>query len=214
MKIVSATELSRGKRVSGMTLAEMMVSVGLGSMILAMAGSLWLFGSRSFAAMGNYTDLDAKSRGALDLMSREIREATRVTGFDNSGSTRWLQVTNAAQGTTITYIWNAGPRTLVCRRTGTYTSSTAPSAMASASLGEPDEVYLTECDRWDFDLFQRAPQKGGSYVFFPATNSAGAYDLSVCKLINMTWKCSRTVLGSKLNTESVQTAQVVLRNKQ
>jgi hypothetical protein len=51
-------------------------------------------------------------------------------------------------------------------------------------------------------------------VFFPATNSAGAYDLSVCKLINMTWKCSRTVLGSKLNTESVQTAQVVLRNKQ
>jgi prepilin-type N-terminal cleavage/methylation domain-containing protein len=197
MKIVSGTELSRGKRVSGMTLVEVMVSVALGSMILAMAGSLWLFGSRSFAAMGNYADLDAKSRNALDLMSRDIREATRVTGFQNSGNTRWLQVTNAAQGATITYTWNASPRTLVCQRTG-----------------EPDQVYLTECDRWDFDLFQRAPQKSGSYVFFPATNTAGAYDLSTCKLINMTWKCSRTILGSKLNTESVQTAQVVLRNKQ
>ena len=51
-------------------------------------------------------------------------------------------------------------------------------------------------------------------MFFPATNTAGAYDLSTCKLINMTRKCSRTILGSKLNTESVQTAQVVLRNKQ
>ena len=30
----------------------------------------------------------------------------------------------------------------------------------------------------------------------------------------MTWKCSRTILGQKANTESVQTAQVVLRNKQ
>ena len=59
-----------------MTLVEVMVSVALGSMVLAMAGSLWLFGSRSFAAMGNYTDLDAKSRNALDLMSRDIREAT------------------------------------------------------------------------------------------------------------------------------------------
>jgi type II secretory pathway pseudopilin PulG len=197
MKLVFAPTVSRGNRVSGMTLTEVMVSVGLGSMILAMAGSLWLFGSRSFAAMSNYTDLDTKSRNALDLMSREIRQATRVTGFHNTGDTRWLQVTNTAQGTAITYTWNASPRTLVCQKTG-----------------EPDQVYLTECDRWDFDLFQRAPQKSGSYVFFPATNTAGAPDLSICKLINMTWKCSRTILGSKVNTESVQTAQVVLRNKQ
>ena len=197
MKLVFAPELSRGNRVGGMTLVEVMVSVALGSIVLAMASSVWVFGSRSFAAMGNYTDLDAKSRNALDLMSRDIREATRVTGFQNSGTTRWIQVTNAAEARTITYTWDAGPRTLVCQRTG-----------------EPDQVYLTECDRWDFDLFQRAPQKNGSYVFFPATNSAGAYDLSVCKLVNMTWKCSRTILGSRLNTESVQTAQVVLRNKQ
>jgi hypothetical protein len=162
-----------------------------------MAGSLWLFGSRSFVAMSNYADLGTKSRTALDLMSRDIRQATRVTGFHNTGNTRWLAVTNATSGEQINYVWDAGARTLVCQRTA-----------------EPDRVYLTECDRWDFDLYQRAPQKNGSYVFFPATNTAGAYDLSICKLINMTWKCSRTILGSKINTESVQTAQVVLRNKQ
>jgi Tfp pilus assembly protein PilW len=197
-----------------MTLAEMLVCVGLASMVLVAASSLWLFGTRSYAAMGNYTDLDARSRNALDLMSREIRQATAVTSFKNSGSVRWLQVTNAARATSATYIWKAGPRTLVCQRTDSSTSSTGPSAMASASISQPDEVYLTECDRWDFDLYQRAPQKGGSYVFFPTTNSSGAYDLTICKLVNMTWKCSRTILGSKANSESVQTAQVVLRNKQ
>ena len=97
---------------------------------------------------------------------------------------------------------------------GTYTWQASTQSLACQKPGEPDQVYLTECDRWDFELFQRAPQKSGSYVFFPATNSAGAYDLSICKLINMSWKCSRTILGSKLNTESVQTAQIVLRNKQ
>jgi hypothetical protein len=174
-----------------------MVAVALGSLLLAGTGSLWMFGSRSFAALSNYADLDNKSRSALDLMSREIRQATQVTAFQNSGTTKLLTVANAMTGTSTTYTWNAAQRMLICQKPG-----------------QPDQVYLTGCDRWDFQLFQRAPQKGGNYVFFPATNTAGVYDLSTSKLINMTWKCSRTVLGNLVNTESVQTAQVVLRNKQ
>jgi hypothetical protein len=197
MKIRSGRTLSRGKRVGGWTLAEVMVGLVLGSMLMAMTGSLWLFGNRSFAALGNYADLDARSRNALDLMSRDLRPAARVTGFQNSGTTRWLRVTNATAGTTITYTWSATPRTLVCQKTG-----------------QPDEVYLTECDRWDFELYQRAPQKSGCYAFYPSTNAAGVYDPSICKLVNMSWKCSRSILGSQANTESVQTAQLVLRNNQ
>jgi prepilin-type N-terminal cleavage/methylation domain-containing protein len=197
MKCTTASPVSRPHGARGMTLIEMMIAVGLGSMLLAMAASLWLFGSRSFAAMSNYTDLDARSRNALDQMSRDIRQATGVTAFQKTGSTKWLTVTNTALGKGATYTWSGSTGQLVCRR-----------------AGEADRVYLTGCDSWDFELYQRAPQKGGDYVFWPATNKAGAYDLSICKLINMKWKCSRTILGSKLNTESVQTAQVVLRNKQ
>jgi hypothetical protein len=180
-----------------MTLIELMVGLALSSILVGLSGSMWLFGSRSFVAMGNYTDLDARSRSALDLLSRDIRQATQVTAFQTSGTAKSLTVTNALLGTATTYAWNAAPRTLVCQKSG-----------------QPDQIYLTECDRWDFQLFQRAPQKGGSYVFFPATNAAGVYDASICKLVNMSWKCSRTMLGSKMHTESVQTAQVVLRNKQ
>jgi hypothetical protein len=180
-----------------MTLVELMIAMTVGSMLVAAATSLWLFGSRSFLAMGNYSDLDNKSRNALDRMSQNIRQATAVIAFQKNNTTTMLTVTNAVAGVASTYIWQATPRTLVCKQTG-----------------QPSQVYLTECDRWDFELYQRTPQTGGRYVFFPATNTAGAYDLSVCKLIDMTWKCSRNILGKKVNTESVQTAQVVLRNKQ
>jgi prepilin-type N-terminal cleavage/methylation domain-containing protein len=197
MKCRPTPALSGGRETRGMTLLEMMVAVALGSMLLASVASLWLFGSRSFAAMANYTDLDARSRNALDQMSRDIRQATEMAAFQKSGSTKWLTVTNTALGAGATYTWSAPTRQLVCQKSG-----------------QADQVYLTECDSWEFELYQRTPQKGGNYVFWPATNKAGAYDLSICKLINMSWKCSRTILGSKLNTESVQTAQVVLRNKQ
>jgi prepilin-type N-terminal cleavage/methylation domain-containing protein len=197
MSCAATLRASRRRGSCGMTLVELMVGVAISSIILALASSMWLFGSRSFAAISNYADLDARSRTALDLMSREIRQASRVIAFQNTGTTRWLTVTNVALGTGSTYKWDATPRTLVCQRPG-----------------QPDQVYLTECDRWDLDLFQRAPQKGGAYAFYPATNMSGAYDLSICKLVNMSWKCSRTILGNKVNTESVQTAQIVLRNKQ
>ena len=173
-----------------------MFAAAVGSIIVAFVASLWSYSSRSFLTMGNYTDLDAKSRRALDLMSRDLRAATDVTAFQKSSTLKSITISNATAGTQVTYTWSASPRTLVCQKPG-----------------QADQTYLTECDRWDFQLYQRTPQMGGNYVFFPATNSAGDYDLSVCKLINMTWKCTRTILGDKVNSESVQTAQVVLRNK-
>jgi len=37
-------------------------------------------------------------------------------------------------------------------------------------------------------------------------------NLKECKLINMSWRCSRTMSG-KVNAENVQAMQIVLRNK-
>ncbi len=167
-------------------------------MVLTAVATLWIFSNRSFVALGNYTDLDTKSRYAIDCMLRDIRAATAVASFQNNGTTNWLTVTNTQSPSWgVTYSWDSSTRNLVCQKTG-----------------EADRTYLTECDVWDFQLYQRTPHTSGTYVFYPATNSAGAVDLSICKLINMTWRCSRTILGSKVNTENVQTAQVVLRNKQ
>jgi hypothetical protein len=65
---------------------------------------------------------------------------------------------------------------------------------------------LTNCDFLSFQVYNRIPY----------TNSFDHFQAGVAengKLISVTWVCSRTVVGSKLNTESVQTAQIVIRKE-
>jgi hypothetical protein len=177
---------------------EVLIAMGLGSLVLATIASLSVYGARSSIALSNYTDLDSKSRYALDVIGREIRQATAVTGYQTNASGKSLTLTNADQAATITLSYDNTAHSLVLTKSGA-----GPLAA------------LTQCDRWDFSLYQRTPYGYPTNLFFfPATNSAGALDLSICKVVNMNWKCSRSILGQKVNTESVQTAQIVLRNKQ
>lgn len=195
MKLVTVENMAPSRGEQAMTLIEFMIAVGISSLVLAAVLFISLFGFRSFGAMANYTELDNRSRNSLDLMSRDIREAAQVADLKNTGNTRYLVLTNST-GQRIQYTWDASSQTLVCEKTG-----------------EPPAIYLTGCERWDFQVFQRTPRTNNTYTFFPATNAFGAFDPSICKVINMSWKCSRRLLN-RYNTESVQTAQVVLRNKQ
>ena len=189
--------LAHKQNRSGMSLVEIMVASGIGSIVLTAVMVMWGFGSRSFVAMGNYRDLDAKSQYALDMMSREIRQATRVIDIQNTGTTKWLTLTNVDAGVRLKYSWDATERTLTYERSG-----------------QEPMVLLRECDAWQFAMYQRTPQKNQTNTFFPAKNVNGNPDMAICKLVDMSWKCSRKILGQKVNTESVQTAQIVLRNKQ
>src|SRR5260370_15752981 len=65
----------------GHTLMEMLVTLTVGGIILTAAMALYFYSARSFAALGNYGDLDAASRNALDTMSRDIRQARGLTNF-------------------------------------------------------------------------------------------------------------------------------------
>ena len=183
---------------AGFTLVEALVAVALGMLVLAVVAALSLYGSKSFVAMGNYADLDQKSRNALDVITREIRQSSRLVAFQTNLPAMSLTLTNANQGATVKVTWYSDMGALVLEKTG-----------------QPAQTNLTGCDRWSFVLYQRTPLvTPTNIVFYPATNSSGVLDPSVCKLIDMSWKCSRTILGQKLNSESVQSAQIVLRNKQ
>jgi hypothetical protein len=196
MKLWLPEELCR-RRESGLSLVEVMVATGLGSLVMICVAALTFYGARSSAALVNYNDLDSKSRYALDVISREFRQATAVTALNNS-AIKSITLTNAVQGLTSTLTWDRNTRTLVLERTG-----------------QPDLTALTECDSWSVSLYQRTPLiTATNVIFYPATNSLGVVDLTLCKLINMSWKCSRQIMAQKVNTESVQAAQLVLRNKQ
>lgn len=173
---------------SGMTLVEVMVAMGLGVMVLAFVAVLFVSSLSNFAGLGNYAALTGQSRYSLDSMSREIRECTQLLGLQTNGTIRWLLLTNAYQGSTIRYTWDVATGTVTCEKPG-----------------QPAQVCLTGCDDWRFSCYQRTP--GASWRFTPTT------DPKLCKVINMTWKCSRSILGRKINTETVVTSQIVLRNK-
>ena len=50
------------------TLVEMMVAMALGSVVMTAVVSLSVYSARTFASLGNYTDLDLHSRNALDVI--------------------------------------------------------------------------------------------------------------------------------------------------
>lgn len=182
----------------GLSLVEVMVASAITLITMASVASLTLYGARSSLALANYTDLDSKSRYALDVITRELRQANAVTDFQTNGTINWLTLTDAVHAATITLTYNSNQRTVTLAKTG-----------------QPLLTALTECDRWRLGLFQRTPWVTGTNVmFYPATNTAGAIDKSLCKLVSLSWKCSRTIMSERVNTESVQAAQIVLRSKQ
>lgn len=189
------TNHSKCRRLAaGFTLVEMMVAIGLTAVLLSSLMGLYVSGLLSFAAMGNYQNLEVKSYYALDTLSREIRNSNLVIGYVTNQSLT-LANSNARNG--------AGQTNII-----TYDSTAQ--IVTLQRTGQPIMTNLTGCDAWSFTLYTRAPDTNSfstNIVFTVATNA------SACKLIQMSWKCSRTILGSKLNTESVQTAQIVLRNK-
>ena len=187
-----------GQAASGISLVEVLIAMAIGSLVLAAVSSLTMYGAKATTAMVNYTDLDSKSRYALDVISREIRQANSVLSFQTNLPVKTLTVTNASDATAITFTYDSNARTVVMSKTG-----------------QADLTALTECDRWDFSFYQRTPYVTATNIsYYPATNTAGVLTVSLCKLINLSWKCSRNIFAQKVNTESVQAAQIVLRTKQ
>jgi hypothetical protein len=166
-----------------MTLVEIMVALAVASILLLAVATLGLYGGRSFAGLANYTDLDARSRHALDRLTKDVRQVNRLTASTSTSLTF-----EDADGSSLQYVYSPDDRTL------------------SRVKGGVTEVLLTECDNLSFAIFQRNPING-TYNQYPTASPA------TTKLINVTWTCSRKILGNTMNTENVQTAKVVIRKQ-
>jgi Tfp pilus assembly protein PilW len=164
---------------------EFLMAMGIGMVVLAGLSQLTFFTGRSFRALSNYADLDKKSRNALDQMTSKIRQADELIEYHTNRLVFSYLGTNR-----LTYVYDGPAKTL----TETVT-------------GEPTRSLLTECDVLNFYIFQRNTA-AGTYDQFPATMTNSAV-----KLVQVSWTCSRKLLGTRLNTESVQSAKVVIRNQ-
>ena len=70
-------------------------------------------------------------------------------------------------------------------------------------------MLLTECTFLQFGTFQRNTTPSLDNAFVPVATSQP----NLCKVVQLTWICSRKILGKSVNTESVQSAKVVIRKK-
>jgi len=175
---------TRSQRARGVTLVEMMFSIGIGGIVGAALLLFAFYTGRNFAAMANYVALEKQSRSALDRMARDIRMVNGLTSF-SSNKLSFLDHDSKP----LVYEYFPKDRTLV------------------RSKDSVVETYLTECDSLKFDIFQRNPV-GGTYDQYPASIQA-----SNTKVVRVSWTCSRKVVGAKINTESVQAARIVIRNQ-
>jgi hypothetical protein len=174
---------------------ELAVTLGVGSLVLVVLGMLSFYGLQSFMVMGNCAALDDGSRLAADQISRELRQATQVLRYETETDSKRLVLTNSLQQYTVSYSWNATTRTVTCEKTD-----------------QPQFICLNGCDAWDATFFQNVPLASVSQPYLPATNQFGLPDLNLARIVSLSWRCSRPVIGSSGKTEGNQTVQVVLRN--
>ncbi len=125
-------------------------------------------------------------------LNRESRNTLDVMSADlrntadvTSISSTAVCVTNDLTGDVITYAWDGS------------------NCLTRTFDGTP-RIMLHNCDYLNFNGYQRNPTN--NFQFLPASTPAQV------KLVSVNWHCSRQILGAKLNTESIQTAQICIRN--
>jgi hypothetical protein len=165
-----------------MTLMEILVASLVGALVLLIVVTLTIFATRSVLAMTNYTELDQDSRNSLDLLTRDIRQASALVTYAPNRI-----VLRNPDNSTCTYTYN--------QAAGTLTRSDSTSST----------VILEGCDALTFNVSTKAPSPG--FVFNSASNN-----IALAKLIDVSWRCSREIKAQKVNTESIQTAKIVMRN--
>jgi prepilin-type N-terminal cleavage/methylation domain-containing protein len=192
MKLILQVPSRPAGGCAGMTLIEMLISVALGTLIMGVALMLLIFGSQSLAGLGNYDDMNRKSRNALDTMSRDIRTARNLIGYVSNSTVQQLTFSNEPAYTPATFSYS-------------YTNLTGSNGVLTRNWNGTSTVLVSNLASLTFGMFQRNPQS--NFTFYATTTPA------LAKLITLNWQCALPVSGiSVVNHEVVHSANIVIRN--
>jgi prepilin-type N-terminal cleavage/methylation domain-containing protein len=182
-------------RDRGFTLVEMMVAVAVGCLLLAALATLYVFSMRSFGAMANYSDLNNKSRYASDIVSRDIRSALNVLSATPTPAAATQIVLKEPDDTT---------------GNTTYKYDDVNGTLSRTKNGET-KILLTGVNSMTFTLYQRPFVNPLVTPVYEDIKTAAL--TSDAKLVAFQWSCSRRLVGSLDNSESLEAAMVEIRNK-
>jgi hypothetical protein len=171
-----------------MTLAEVVVALGVAGLVAAVIASFGVFFARSLATVMNHIEVETQSRLALDTVSREVRRASSVTGIVTNSLT--LQV----GPNRVTYAYDSEERTLTrVERDG-------------LGIVQDTRVFLRDCDSASFEIYQRNATNA-TYDIYPVASTNDA------KIVRLRWSMSRKIFGQQQSVETVSSARIVIRKK-
>ncbi len=194
-------------RQSGFSLIELIVTLGIGMLVLTVMVAMSVYTTSSFSALATYSSMDQADRVALDLLTTEFRQATNVVAF-STNSVALAKV----DGDVLRYVWDAQARTMSRRNERPYTA-TSQVTIGGKQVTVTNVAYtllssrtiLENCDNLTFFLYKASP----------ATNSTmdldATTDLRVCKAIKVQWKCNRNPYPYNSVTETVTSGTIVMR---
>jgi len=171
----------------GFTLVEMLVATGLFGVVTGAVCTVYMASTRGFASLANYAELDKINRTALDILTKEIRQARLVTDVQ-SNSFSIISGDNIS----VTYWFNPSSKQFI----------------RSAGDGS-SRVLISSCSLINFDVFQRNTVPGTWDQYPAATTNWSEY----VKVLRLTWKTARAIPGGPGVSENVQTAKIIIRKQ-
>lgn len=176
------------------TLVEVLIASSLFGLAGLALGSVYLFSTRTFAALANYSTLDQNNRNAMDRMTREIRECDKIMSVTTNAQGNVIQINLInSDGASVTYAFDSANQNLT--RTSNQDSPQT-------------RVLVPNCQMLSFTIGQRTPD-GTNFDVYPPVNVGDSI-----QVLNMTWKAWKAIPGSSIGTsEEIQTAHVVIRNQ-
>ncbi len=173
----------RQRSASGIVLVEAIMAIGITGLLMLALVGISVFSGRSFVAMANYVELDDANRIAIDNITRDLRACNRVFYC----TTNFLALEDY-DGWYLYYVHSPYNKSLWRYKGGEV------------------KTLLTGCEDLEFHLGKRNTQPG-TLDQYPAATANEA------KVVDVSWKCYREILGVKANTEAVQTAKIVIRRQ-
>lgn len=183
-------------RRAAFTLVEVMVAASLGTMVLAGVMSAFLFIGRTGFNAGNYSEMEAQTRRALDRFATDARRATAVQWHSSRQLT--FSLPTAGTGTTqVTYAYDAQSVGATARSFYRFAGDAASAA--------PREILVRGVET-DF-AFQRFKLEQNG-----VTANAAGNDLET-KLIQVNLRPVRSGVTAVTARQATLSARYLLRNK-
>ncbi len=176
------------------TLVEMMMAVGVFSLVGMAMMSTYVFSVKTMASMYSYALLDANNRQAMDQLTREIRQSKNILAYTTNSITVLTGNEDGTSGSSVRYSFNPVTKKMIRTDLANNTS----------------KLLLENCSLLQFQLYTRCPSNGVFGAFPVAVNDWS----NTVKMLQLTWKTSIVQPSGIANSENVQTARIVIRKQQ